>query len=433
MFWNPSIECLDRDKLRNLQDARLREMVSYVYDNTPFYRRKLDEAGVSPGDIRGVGDICKLPFTTKTDLRDNYPYGLCAVPMSRIVRIHGSSGTTGRPTVVLFTKNDIALWTECLSRAFTAFGADSNDIFHIAYGYGLFTGGLGMHYGAENVGASVIPMSSGNTVKQIQLMHDFGATALCCTPSYALYLADSIRESGLPPEEFKLRLGAFGAEPWTEAMRLELESKLGIKAFDIYGLSEMSGPGVGYECMFQCGTHINEDHFYPEIVDPETLEPLPEGRVGELVFTHLTKEGMPLLRYRTKDLTALHYEPCDCGRTFVRMDRILGRSDDMLIIRGVNVFPSQIESVLIKLGYTPNFRILVDRVNNLDTFEIQVELNDDNFDDSITELSRQEKNITDAMVSLLGIRPKIKLVNPRSIERTEGKSVRVVDMRKLHG
>lgn len=432
MFWNPSIECLDRDKLRNLQDARLREMVSYVYNNTPFYRRKLDECGVSPGDIRGVGDICKLPFTTKTDLRDNYPYGLCAVPMSRVVRIHGSSGTTGRPTVVLFTKNDIALWTECLSRAFTAFGADSNDIFHIAYGYGLFTGGLGMHYGAENVGASVIPMSSGNTAKQIQLMHDFGATALCCTPSYALYLADSIRESGLPPEEFKLRIGAFGAEPWTEAMRGELESKLGIRAFDIYGLSEMSGPGVGYECMFQCGTHINEDHFYPEIVDPETLEPLPEGKVGELVFTHLTKEGMPLLRYRTKDLTALHYEPCDCGRTFVRMDRILGRSDDMLIIRGVNVFPTQVEGVILEfVELEPHYLLTVDRINNTDRMSLDVEMRPEYYSDEINALMALRRMVASRLQSVLGLSVEVHLAEPRSIERSTGKAKHVIDKRNF--
>lgn len=430
MFWNKEIECMERGKLRNLQDERLRETVAYVYANTPFYRRKLDEAGVSPKDIRGVGDIHLLPFTTKNDLRDNYPFGLCAVTMNKIVRIHGSSGTTGKPTVVLFTKKDLECWSECLSRAFTAFGAGSNDFFQISYGYGLFTGGLGMHYGAENIGASVIPVSSGNTDKQIQLMRDFGTTVLCCTPSYALFMADSIRESGIPKAEFKLRVGIFGAEPWTEEMRRELQDKLGIKAYDIYGLSEMSGPGVGYECEFQNGTHINEDHFYPEIVDPKTLEPLPEGQVGELVFTNLSKEGMPLLRYRTKDLTAIHYDECPCGRTFARMDRILGRSDDMLIIRGVNVFPTQVESVILEfLELEPHYLLTVDRVNNTDRMTLDVELRPECYSDAINEMVALRKRVASRLQAILGLAVEVRLVEPRSIERSTGKAKHVIDKR----
>ncbi|MBQ0087335.1 MAG: phenylacetate--CoA ligase [Bacteroidales bacterium] len=432
MFWNKEIECMDRASLRNLQDRRLREMVAYVYDNTSFYRRKMYEAGITPADIRGVGDLYKLPFTTKTDLRDNYPFGLCAVPMKRIVRIHGSSGTTGKPTVVIYTKKDLEMWTECLSRAFTSFGADSDDMFQISYGYGLFTGGLGMHYGAENIGASVIPVSSGNTSKQIQLMRDFGTSVLCCTPSYALFQADAIRESGIPREEFNLRLGAFGAEPWTEAMRADLEAKLGIKAYDIYGLSEMSGPGVGYECECQCGTHLNEDHFYPEIVDPKTLEPLPEGKVGELVFTHLTKEGMPLLRYRTKDLTALHYEKCDCGRTFVRMDRILGRSDDMLIIRGVNVFPTQIESVILEfVELEPHYLLTVERINHTDRMSLDVELKPESYSDAINAMVALRRRVSVRLQEILGLSVDVHLVEPRSIERSTGKAKHVIDKRNL--
>ncbi|MFA6873553.1 MAG: phenylacetate--CoA ligase, partial [Bacteroidaceae bacterium] len=319
MIWNETMECMERETMRNIQSARLKKMVEYVYHNTPFYRKKMQEMGITLDDINSIDDIVKLPFTTKIDLRDNYPFGLCAVPMSQINRIHASSGTTGKPTVVAYTRKDLKVWTECITRCFQAYGADHNDIFQISYGYGLFTGGLGAHQGAENLGASVIPMSSGNTSKQIQLMHDFGATMLCCTPSYALFLAEAIKESGIPREDFKLKRAAFGAEPWTENMRKELEEKLGIKAYDIYGLSEVAGPGVGFECECQNGTHLNEDHYFPEIVDPNTLQPVAPGETGELVFTHLTKEGMPLLRYRTKDLTSLHYETCKCGRTLVRM------------------------------------------------------------------------------------------------------------------
>ncbi|BEG98497.1 phenylacetate--CoA ligase family protein [Bacteroides sedimenti] len=432
MIWNESIECMDREGLRKIQSIRLKKMVEYVYLNTPFYRKKMQEIGITPDDIQGVEDISKLPFTTKTDLRDNYPFGLCAVPMSQIVRIHGSSGTTGKPTVVGYTRKDLALWTECLSRCFTAYGADNKDVFQIAYGYGLFTGGLGAHYGAENIGASVIPMSSGNTDKQIQLMHDFGTTVLCCTPSYALFIADAIKDSGIPREDFKLKAGVFGAEPWTEAMRKEIEEKLEIKAYDIYGLSEISGPGVGFECEHQSGTHLNEDHFFPEIVDPVTLQPVEPGQQGELVFTHLTKEGMPLLRYRTKDLTALHYETCECGRTLVRMDRILGRSDDMLIIRGVNVFPSQIEDVILGLPeFEPHYLLTVDRINNTDRMELKVEVRPEFYSDEINKMLALKKQITSRLQSVLGLGVDVKLVEPRSIERSVGKAKRVIDKRKL--
>jgi Coenzyme F390 synthetase len=423
---------MDREGLRKIQSIRLKKMVEYVYHNTPFYRKKMQELGLTPDDINGIEDITKLPFTTKTDLRDNYPFGLFAVPMSQIVRIHGSSGTTGKPTVVGYTRKDLSLWTECLSRCFTAYGADNKDIFQIAYGYGLFTGGLGAHYGAENIGASVIPMSSGNTDKQIQLMHDFGTTVLCCTPSYALFIADAIKDSGIPREDFKLKAGVFGAEPWTESMRKEIEEKLAIKAYDIYGLSEISGPGVGFECDHQNGTHLNEDHFFPEIVDPHTLQPVEAGEQGELVFTHLTKEGMPLLRYRTKDLTALHYEKCDCGRTLVRMERILGRSDDMLIIRGVNVFPTQIESVILELPeFEPHYLLTVDRVNNTDRMELKVEARPEFYSDEINKMLALKKKITSRLQSVLGLGVDVKIVEPRSIERSVGKAKRVIDNRKL--
>ena len=432
MIWNESIECMDRESLRKIQSIRLRKIVEHVYHNTPFYRKKMQELGITPDDINSIDDIGKLPFTTKYDLRDNYPFGLCAVPMSQIVRIHASSGTTGKPTVVGYTRKDLSTWSECLSRAFTAYGADSSDIFQISYGYGLFTGGLGAHAGAENIGASVIPMSSGNTEKQITLMHDFGSTMLCCTPSYALYLADAIKDSGLPREEFKLKAGAFGAEPWTENMRKELETKLNIKAYDIYGLTEICGPGVGGECECQNGTHLWEDHFFPEIVDPNTLQPVEPGQVGELVFTTLTKEGMPMLRYRTRDLTSLTYEKCACGRTAVRMGRILGRSDDMLIIRGVNVFPSQVESVILELPeFEAHYLIVVERMNNTDTFQIQVEVRQEYYSDEMNKMIALKKKIAARMQSVIGLQPDIKIVEPRSIERSMGKAKHVIDKRKL--
>lgn len=432
MIWNESMECMSREQLREIQSIRLKKMVEYVYHNTPFYRKKFQEMDITPDDIKGIEDISKLPFTDKLDLRDNYPFGLAAVPMSEIVRIHASSGTTGKPVVVLYTRKDLATWAESISRAFAAYGATKEDIFQVSYGYGLFTGGLGAHDGATNIGASVIPMSSGNTQKQITLMHDFGASVLCCTPSYAMFLGEAMKESGYPRDEFKLRVGAFGAEPWTENMRRELESLLGIKAYDIYGLSEVAGPGVGYECSFQCGTHLNEDYYYPEIVDPKTGEPLPEGTLGDLCFTHLTKEGMPLLRYRTHDLTALHYDKCECGRTLVRMDRILGRCDDMLIIRGVNVFPTQIEAVILSLKeFEPHYLLVVDRVNNTDTCELRVEVKEEYFVDEMAQMVGLQKKLEAELRSITGIGFKVKLVEPKGIERSTGKAKRVIDNRKL--
>ena len=422
---------MDRESLRKIQSIRLKKIVDYVYHNTPFYRKKMQEMGITPDDINSIDDIVKLPFTTKHDLRDNYPFGLCAVPMSQIVRIHASSGTTGKPTVVGYTRKDLSSWAECISRAFTAYGAGRSDIFQVSYGYGLFTGGLGAHAGAENIGASVIPMSSGNTEKQITLMHDFGSTVLCCTPSYALYLADAIKDSGLPREEFKLKVGAFGAEPWTEQMRHEIEEKLGLKALDIYGLTEIIGPGVAFECSEQSGMHINEDHFIAETIDPDTGEVLPEGTQGEIVFTCISKEAFPLLRYRTRDIGILKREKCSCGRTLIKMMKPAGRSDDMLIIRGVNVFPSQVESVLLQLGNTaPYYQLIVDRVNNTDTLEIQVEISPEMFSDTVKSLEDQEKIIKSAVESTLGIAAKIRLVEPKTIQRTEGKAIRVIDKRK---
>lgn len=432
MYWNESIECMSREQLREIQSRRLKKIVNYCYHNTPFYRKKFQEMDLSPDDIKGIEDLHKLPFTEKTDLRDTYPFGLAAVPMSQIVRIHASSGTTGKPVVVLYTRKDLAMWAEAISRAFTAYGATKEDIFQISYGYGLFTGGLGAHDGATNIGASVIPISSGNTNKQITLMHDFGATALCCTPSYAMFLGEALKESPWPRSDFKLRIGAFGAEPWTEKMRVKLEESLGIKAYDIYGLSEIAGPGVGFECECQHGTHLNEDYFLPEIVDPKTGQPLPEGQMGELCFTHLTKEGMPLLRYRTHDLTALHYDKCECGRTLVRMDRILGRCDDMLIIRGVNVFPSQIEDVILKQEeFEPHFMLEVDRVNNTDTSLLKVEVKEEFFTDNMAHMVALQKKLEGALRSVIGLGFKVKLVEPKGIERSEGKAKRVIDRRVL--
>lgn len=432
MIWNENIECMNREQLRDLQGKRLKKMAEYVYHNTPFYRKKFQEMGLEPGDIQGLDDLHKLPFTNKLDLRDTYPYGLAAVPMSQVVRIHASSGTTGKPIVVLNTRKDLAMWAESISRAFYAYGASKDDLFQISYGYGLFTGGLGAHDGATNIGAGVIPMSSGNTQKQITLMHDLGATVLCCTPSYAMFLGEALRESEWPREEFRLRIGAFGAEPWTEEMREKLEDTLGLKAYDIYGLSEMAGPGVGYECECQHGTHLNEDYFYPEIVDPITGEQLPEGTFGELTFTHLTKEAMPLLRYRTHDLTALHYEKCACGRTLVRMERILGRCDDMLIIRGVNVFPSQIEAVILSLQeFEPHFLLVVDRVNNTDTSELRVEVREEYYTDEMGQMVGLQRKLEQELRSVIGLGFKVRLVEPKGIERSEGKARRVIDKRKL--
>lgn len=429
-FWNRHFECMDRGSLKEVQGERLRESVERVYFNVPYYRNKMQEAGLGPESIRSIDDIVKLPFTTKNDLRDNYPFGLFAVPMSEIVRLHASSGTTGKPTVVGYTRNDISTWSEVMARTLTCAGANRNDFIQIAYGYGLFTGGLGLHYGGEKIGASVIPVSGGNTSRQLQLMRDFGTTVLACTPSYALYLAEAIQESGISLDDLKLKSGVFGAEPWTENMRREIQNKLKIKATDIYGLSEVIGPGVASECMVQEGLHINEDHFYPEIIDPETLNPLPAGAVGELVFTTITKEGLPLIRYRTRDLTRLNYSQCRCGRTLVRMDKCLGRSDDMLIIRGVNLFPSQIETVILDMKeIKPHYRIIVDRVNNLDTLELQVEVDEEFFQDRISQLQRIRSNLQDKLESATGLGIKVTLVEPKTIERSEGKSKRVIDKR----
>jgi phenylacetate-CoA ligase len=432
MIWNKPYECMDRKSMRELQSERLREVVERIYFNVPYYRERMQRQGLGPEDIHSIEDLSKLPFTTKDDLRDNYPFGLFSVPMSEIIRLHASSGTTGKPTVVGYTRKDLATWAEVVARTLSCAGIHKHDVIQIAYGYGLFTGGLGIHYGGEKIGAVVIPISGGNTKRQLQLMEDFQSTAIACTPSYALFLAEAIEEAKINPKNIKLRVGVFGAEPWTENMRKEIEQKLNIKAIDIYGLSEVIGPGVASECECQQGLHIFEDHFIPEIVDPKTLKPLPEGQVGELVFTTVTKEGLPLIRYRTKDLTKLNYEPCQCGRTLVRMAKCTGRSDDMLIIRGVNLFPSQIETVLLEMSETkPHYLLIVDRVNNLDNLEVQVEVEEQFFTDKISELERLRKKIQHNLESAIGLSVDVKLVEPKTIERSEGKSKRVIDKRKI--
>ncbi len=432
MIWNEHFECMDRQELTRVQSERLVNMVERLYYNVPFYRKKFQELGMDPGDVKSIDDLKKLPFTTKQDLRDNYPFDLFATPMSDIVRVHASSGTTGKPTVVGYTRRDINLWSEVVARTLNCAGAGKDDVVQIAYGYGLFTGGLGIHYGTEKVGATVIPISGGNTKRQIQLMKDFGSTVLACTPSYALYLAEALEEAGLSPQDLPLRVGIFGAEPWTENIRKEIEDKLGILAIDIYGLSEVIGPGVSTECVHKTGLHVFEDHFYPEIIDPKTLEVLPPGEIGELVFTTLTKEGLPLLRYRTRDLTVLNYETCECGRTMVRMAKCLGRSDDMLIIRGVNVFPSQIESVLLEMSETkPHYQLIVDRVNNLDNLEVWVEVENEFFSDEIRKLEELSAKIKHNIDSTLGLSVKVKLVEHKTIERSEGKAKRVIDKRSM--
>lgn len=432
MIWNEKFETMPGEEMRKWQGEKLREMIERICYNVPFYRRKLQELNILPEDIEGIDDLARLPFTTKEDLRDNYPYNLFAVPMSEIIRIHASSGTTGKPTVVGYTRRDIAHWSEVVARILTSAGVERDDYIHVAYGYGLFTGGLGIHYGSEKVGATVIPISAGNTKKQLQLMEDLGSTVLACTPSYALYLAETIDELNIERDRLKLRIGIFGAEPWTDSMRKKVEERLNIKAIDIYGLSEIIGPGVASECEYQEGLHINEDHFIPEIIDPETLEVLPPGERGELVFTTVTKEGLPLLRYRTGDLSRLIYEKCRCGRTLVRMEKCLGRSDDMLIIRGVNIFPSQIESILLEMGETePHYRLVVDRENNLDILEVQVEVGDQFFSDEIKKLEQLTAKIRRNIESTLGISVKVKLVEPKTFERYEGKTLRVIDRRKL--
>ncbi|MGE4284443.1 MAG: phenylacetate--CoA ligase family protein [Clostridia bacterium] len=431
-YWNPTCECMSQDEMRKLQSERLINTVKRVYHNVPFYRNKMQQAGLVPEDIKSVDDLNKLPFTYKQDLRDNYPYGLFATPLSEIVRIHASSGTTGKQTVVGYTRNDLATWSEVMARTLTAAGANKESFIQVAYGYGLFTGGLGAHYGAERIGASVIPISGGNTSRQVQIMKDFGTTVLACTPSYALFLAETLQEMGIKKDELKLKAGVFGAEPWTNNMRKEIESKLGIMAIDIYGLSEVIGPGVAYECEVQDGLHISEDHFIPEIINPDTGEVMPAGEKGELVFTTITKEGLPLIRYRTRDISSVSYGECGCGRTLVKMSRVSGRTDDMLIIRGVNVFPSQIESVLLEIGETaPHYLLIVDRVGTLDTLEILVEMSDKLFSDEVRHLEDLEKKIKHAIESTLGVTAKIRLVEPKTIERSEGKARRVIDKRNL--
>ena len=431
MIWNETKECMSRDEMAALQSARLVKTVNRVYHNVEFYRKKMQAVGLEPGDIKSIEDISKLPYTTKDDLRDNYPFGLFAVPQSEIVRIHASSGTTGKATVVGYTRRDIDIWSECVSRALSTAGIGKDDIIQVAYGYGLFTGGLGLHYGAENSGATVVPMSTGNTKKLITMMEDFGATAIACTPSYLLHIAETINEMGVK-DRIKLKAAVCGAEPWTEQMRLQIEEQLGIKAYDIYGLSEIMGPGVAMDCSFHKGLHVYEDHFLPEIITPDTLVPAAPGEVGELVFTTLTKEGLPLIRYRTKDLTSIDYSRCECGRTLARISRFKGRSDDMLIIRGVNVFPSQVEAALLEMGETsPHYMMIVDRENNLDTLEIQVEVEERFFTDEIRQLEDLSKKIGHAIQQALGIAAKIKLVEPKTLERSMGKAKHVIDNRKL--
>ena len=418
--------------MKKLQSERLVEQVRHVYENVEFYRKKMDEKGVKPEDIKGIDDLYKLPFLCKDDLRDCYPYGMLAVPKSECVRIHSTSGTTGKRVVAFYTQDDVDLWENCCARAITAVGGTEEDVCHVAYGYGLFTGGMGLHGGSHKVGCLTLPMSSGTTERQIQFMMDLGSTILCCTPSYAAYLGEALKEQGYKPEDNKLKAGIFGAEPWTESMRKEIESSLGIKAYDIYGLTETSGPGVAFECSEQTGMHVNEDHFIPEIIDPDTGEVLPEGAKGELVFTSITKKAFPLLRYRTRDICVLSRKKCSCGRTLIKMAKPMGRSDDMLIIRGVNVFPSQIETVLINEGYAPNYQIVVDRINNTDTLDINVELAPENFSDTVKEVTAAERNLAEAIKTMLGINPKVHLVAPKTIARSEGKAVRVIDKRKLH-
>lgn len=429
-YYQKEIECASPEKLRELQDERLVKQVKHVWDNVPYYRKKMEEKGVTPNDIKGIDDLHKLPFLSKADLRDAYPYGLLAAPLKDCVRIQSTSGTTGRRVVAFYTQHDIDLWEDCCARAIVAAGGTNEDVVQIAYGYGLFTGGAGLHGGSHKVGSLTLPMSSGNTDRQLQFMTDLQSTILCCTPSYAAYLAESIHERGLR-DKIKLKAGIFGAEAWSEKMRQEIQNQLGIKAYDIYGLTEISGPGVAFECSDQTGMHINEDHFIAEIIDPDTGEVLPDGTQGELVFTSITKEAFPLLRYRTRDICVLTREKCSCGRTLVKMCKPMGRSDDMLIVKGVNVFPSQIETVLIEQGYQANYQIIVDRVNNSDTLEVMVEMTQDNFSDNLGKITEMEKSLVAALKAMLGIYTKVRLVAPKSITRSEGKAVRVIDKRKI--
>ena len=431
-YWNKYEETMDQSQRKEIQEARLVGLIEQLYHSSPFYRTKLQERGILPGDITSIENLSKLPFVTKQDMRDNYPYGMFSVPSSQIIRLHASSGTTGHPTVVGYTKRDVGLWSEVMARSLTATGMDNNSIIQIAYGYGLFTGGLGIHYGAELMGASVIPVSSGNTTRQIMLMKDFGTTALACTPSYALYIAEEMKSLGIELTDMKLKVGIFGAEPSSEEMRRRIETSLGLSAFDIYGLSEIIGPGVACECHMQNGLHINEDHFYPEVINPVTGESLPDGEKGELVITTLTKEGMPMIRYRTRDLTILNRDKCKCGRTLVRMAKVLGRSDDMIIIRGVNVFPSQVESVLMRFGASsPYYQLVVEREGNLDKLTVMVEMTDELFSDEVRRIENMEAKIAHALAGVLSVSATVRLMAPRSIERSEGKARRVIDKRKI--
>ena len=431
-YFQPEVETMSREKIRSIQNEKIVKQVKHAYENVKYYRDLMDEKGVKPEDIKGVDDIKKLPFLSKADLREAYPYGLLGTDLKNCVRIQSTSGTTGKRVVAFYTQHDIDLWEECCARAIVAVGGSNEDVVQVCYGYGLFTGGAGLHGGSHKVGSLTLPMSSGNTERQIQFMMDLGSTILCCTPSYAAYIGETLAERGYKPEDNKLKAGIFGAEPWTEEMRRSIEKSLGIKAYDIYGLTEISGPGVAFECEAQSGMHINEDHFYVEVIDPETGEVLPEGSKGELVFTSLDKEAFPLIRYRTRDICVLSREKCSCGRTHVKMTKPMGRSDDMMIIRGVNVFPSQIETVLLNEGYTPNYQIVVDRVNNSDTLDIYVELAPDQFSDIVSVTQKREKKLESAMRTMLGIGPRIHLVPPKTITRSEGKAVRVIDNRKLH-
>lgn len=432
MFWNKHYECMPREQLEELQLERLQKLLENVYYNVPFYRQKFQEIGLEPGDIKSLADLQKLPFTEKQDLRDTYPFGMFAVPMSQIIRVHASSGTTGKPSVVGYTRGDLNTWSELMARTMTCGGVTKDSVVQIAFGYGLFTGGLGAHYGAEKIGSMVIPSSGGNTQRQLMLMEDFGTTVLACTPSYAVYIAETMEELKLDRSKFKLKYGIFGAEPWSERMRQEIEKRLQISAIDIYGLSEVIGPGVASECQEKDGLHIFEDHFIPEIIDPDTGENLPFGEKGELVFTSLTKEGIPIIRYRTKDITYLIKEPCSCGRTYIRMHKVMGRTDDMLIIRGVNVFPSQIETVLLNIGETePHYLLIVDRVGSMDELEVQVEVSKRMFTDKVRGLEDLENMIRHKIESELGISAKVKLVEPHSIPRSEGKAQRVIDKRRI--
>ncbi len=430
-YYQPEIETASAEELKALQDERLVKQVKHIWDNVPYYRNKMEEKGITPDDVKGTHDLYKLPFVTKDDLRQAYPYGLLAKPLKDCVRIHSTSGTTGKRVIAFYTQHDIDLWEDCCARALTAVGATEEDVCHVAYGYGLFTGGSGIHGGSHKVGCLTVPISSGNTDRQIMFIQDLQSTILCCTPSYAAYLAESMRELGISKEQLSLKSGIFGAEAWSEEMRKDIENSLGIKAYDIYGLTELSGPGVAFECSAQSGMHINEDHFIAEIIDPDTGEVLPEGSKGELVFTSITKEAFPLLRYRTKDICMLTREKCSCGRTLIKMCKPMGRSDDMLIIRGVNVFPSQIETVLLNQGYSANYQIIVDRVKSTDTLDVQVEMTPEMFTDNVGEINRRQKELVEGLRSMLGISAKVTLVAPKSIVRSEGKAVRVIDKRKI--